>query len=194
MRENLDFITNGSIIDENVHSAFVYEEKVESLIYQHVAEYPDQPMFMFYSMQLVHSPWEIPDIYINRCEYPSAIEEYSSSTMAFRNQNYCGMVLMMDEAITNLTCAIEASGIANNTILIISGDNGGADKLYGNYFLNTHDKCINMTLVIGGSYPFRGNKMSLYRGGVSTTAIIHSPLLPDDAIGTRYYGQVHITG
>lgn len=90
---------------------------------------------------------------------------------------------MADEAIANLTCALAASELANNTILIISGDNGG----------EVHDDS-NSVFLQGNNYPLKGYKGMYYRGGVSNTALIHSPLLPSSSRGSTYSGLVHITG
>ena len=40
--------------------------------------------------------------------------------------NYSGMVVSMDEALGNLTSAIRAAGMWNNTLMVLFGDNGGA--------------------------------------------------------------------
>jgi hypothetical protein len=45
----------------------------------------------------------------------------------------------------------------------------------------------------GNSYPFKGHKGSVFRGGVSTTAIIHSTLLDERRRGTTFKGNMHIT-
>lgn len=87
-------------------------------------------MFLYYAMQLIHSPWTAPDIYLSRCvgngTAGSSDFLIDDDTIIREDvENYCGMNVMMDEAIANLTCVIEANGLANNTIMIISGDNGG---------------------------------------------------------------------
>lgn len=44
-------------------------------------------------------------------------------------QIFCALNIMMDEAIANLTCTLDEYGLSDNTILIISGDNGVAYEL-----------------------------------------------------------------
>lgn len=104
------------------------------------------------------------------------------------------MNVMMDEALSNLTCKTTLSfdshgvltsylsgtlakyGYSDNTVLIVAGDNGGEPSMKGN------------------SVPFKGHKNSTFRGGVSNTAIIHSKLIPEDYRGTSFNGMIHITG
>jgi arylsulfatase A-like enzyme len=70
----------------------------------------------------------------------------------------------------------ERARLRENTYLIISGDNGGEGTIPGN------------------AYPYRGQKGSYWRGGVSNTALIHSPMLSNSLRGKVYDGYFHITG
>ena len=48
--------------------------------------------------------------------------------------------------------------------------------------------------IVGNSYPLRGHKGSLYRGGLSSTLIIYSTtLLSESMRGKEYKGLMHIT-
>eukprot|EP00595_Chromulina_sp_UTEXLB2642_P002971 CAMPEP_0196767722 /NCGR_PEP_ID=MMETSP1095-20130614/41897_1 /TAXON_ID=96789 ORGANISM="Chromulina nebulosa, Strain UTEXLB2642" /NCGR_SAMPLE_ID=MMETSP1095 /ASSEMBLY_ACC=CAM_ASM_000446 /LENGTH=272 /DNA_ID=CAMNT_0042136311 /DNA_START=638 /DNA_END=1456 /DNA_ORIENTATION=+ len=97
--------------------------------------------------------------------------DYLSDVMG----NYCALNVMLDEAITNLTCTLESYGMADNTVLVIVSDNGGEVTVPGN------------------NYPFRGAKGSYTRGGVSVNGLIHSKYIPDSMKGQSYEGQVHVT-
>ena len=48
---------------------------------------------------------------------------------------------MLDEAIANLTCALNKNGMGDNTVMVIVSDNGGEKHIEGN------------------SHPFRGHKV-----------------------------------
>lgn len=181
LMENDQSVTKKSELDNSLHSAYLFQSKAEDAIKFHAENYPTTPMFLYYSFQLIHSPWTVPLKYLERCipqndgAYdPFDDDEGRSSDMLI--ENYCGMNVMVDEAIANLTCTLEKYGFNNNTVLIISGDNGGE------YHIN------------GNSFPFNGHKGSWNRGGISNNAIIHSKLLPNSRIGTTYDGVVHITG
>jgi arylsulfatase A-like enzyme len=55
----------------------------------------------------------------------------------------------MDESVRNITRTYEQLGILNDTLVILSTDNGGSPK------------------VGGSNYPLRGNKGNAFEGGVS---------------------------
>jgi len=168
--ENLKLMTD---VDTTMHNAYILETKAEAVITEHSRSYSDKPMFLYYAMQLVHYPYvEAPDIYKQRCVYPSSLDDDYREDVLY---NYCAMQVMLDEAIGNLTCTLESVGMADNTIIIIAGDNGAASETFGS------------------NYPFRGYKTSYYRGGVSNTAIMHSKLIPSSARGSTYSGQTHVT-
>jgi arylsulfatase A-like enzyme len=123
-------------------------------------------------MQLVHDQWTAPDRFLERCSYPNdSMSDYVQDV----EYQYCGMNLMLDEAIANLTCAMETYGFVDNTIMIVVSDNGGESTIQGN------------------NYPFRGSKGSTYRGGVTVQGFIHSKLISDNMKGQSYHGIVHIT-
>eukprot|EP01035_Chromulina_nebulosa_P017682 gene17682-23272_t len=171
LTENLNLVTNETETSDKYHTAYLFADKAQAVIEKHATEYPDKPMFFYYALQLIHSYWSAPSTYQDRCEYPTT----SDNDTNFELWNYCALNVMLDEVISNLTCVLKETGLSDNTILIISGDNGGNSEINGN------------------SYPFRGHKDTFFRGGVSNTAIINSPLLPDAARGLKYYGQVHIS-
>lgn len=159
-------------LDSTLHTSYLFQSKVEDVIKSHVNDYPNDPMFLFYALQLIHAPWSAPEVYLSRCQYPTG---FDSKSVADAEYNVCGMNLMLDEAIANLTCSLNTHGLAENTIMILASDNGGEGTISGN------------------SYPFKGHKGSYYRGGVSATAIVHSKMLPTSRRGTTYDGLVHVT-
>eukprot|EP01035_Chromulina_nebulosa_P020599 gene20599-26708_t len=171
LMENSTIVSNGDETSDKYHTAYLFADKAQAIIEKHATNYPDKPMFFYYALQLIHSYWSAPSTYQDRCEYPTT----SDNDTNFELWNYCALNVMLDEVISNLTCVLKETGLSDNTILIISGDNGGNSDIEGN------------------SYPFLGHKDTFFRGGISNTAIINSPLLPDAARGLKYYGQVHIT-
>lgn len=179
--ENNKVVTNKYERDINLHAGYLYQTKAEEIIKYHAKNHHNTPMFLYYSMQLVHSPWTAPIEYLQRCieRDDGAYDIYDDDndrTSDMLKENYCAMNVMADEAIANLTCALNKYGFGSNTILIISGDNGGESHM------------------TGSCYPFRGSKGSIMRGGISNHAIIHSSLIPEERKGESYDFDVHITG
>ena len=79
----------------------------------------DKPFFLFYSMMLTHCPFSpTPDS-------PEWMTD-STSVMTYKGQAgyFDDMVGYMDEMVGNINTKLEALGIADNTLVIFTGDNG----------------------------------------------------------------------
>ena len=92
------------------------------------------PFFLYLAMQDVHEPVSAPANYI---ALHADIDDGTRRT-------YAGMVSAMDSTIGNVTDALKAAKMWNNTVFVISNDNGG-------------------WLGYGGlNFPYRGDKTTLY--------------------------------
>ena len=169
--------TSNSQLSSEKHNVYIFEEKVEFLVEHHAEYHADTPMFLYYSLQLMQGSgsYSVPDTYTSRCEYPSA-EYIPDDAEQLVEYQYCGMSVMLDEAIANLTCTLEANGMKNNTLIVITSDNGGDAAIRGN------------------NYPFLGSKGDHYRGGLSVAALLHGTVIPESSRGSTYEGQAHVTG
>jgi len=165
-------VTNEAESDTSLHNAYLMQTKAEDVITTHVSDYPDTPLFFLYSLQLIHYPYEAPQRFLDRCQYPASPHDDTTQTDEY---NYCAMNLMLDEVVTNITCLLKEQDIYDDTLIVIMSDNGGAKFIDGN------------------NYPYRGSKGDLYRGGVKSTAIVHGSKVPTNKQGTSYSGQMHIT-
>jgi arylsulfatase A-like enzyme len=171
LRNGTTIETDPEILSPHLHNGYVLQSKAEEMIRMHMESGTSKPMFLYYAMQLVHGEWAAPSRFLERCSYPVLDDDYEGSV----EHTYCAMNVMLDEAIANLTCVLEAYGMSDNTLLMIVSDNGAASEIRG------------------ASYPFMGMKGAYFRGGVSVTAIIHSKLIPKSMRGESYYGEMHVT-
>jgi arylsulfatase A-like enzyme len=80
-------------------------------------------------------------------------------------QIYYASVDAIDAQVGRLLAKLDELGVADNTIIVFSSDNGPEDITIGNA---VHSG-------IGSPGPFRGRKRSLYEGGVRTPFIVRWP-------------------
>src|SRR5262245_18136245 len=98
-----------------------------------------------------HWPWEGPDDIAEsrRVTAPgSSITDFDGGTL----KTYASMVLTMDAAIGRMLSALERAGVAENTIVIFTSDNGGER--------------------FSDTWPFSGRKTELLEGGLRSPSII----------------------
>ncbi|MEM1069734.1 MAG: sulfatase-like hydrolase/transferase [Planctomycetota bacterium] len=74
-------------------------------------EYADQPFFFYYPMALVHSPF-VPT--------PDSADRQNKD----KQQNFADMVAYMDKLVGKLVDKTEELGIADRTLILVTGDNG----------------------------------------------------------------------
>lgn len=170
LHANLSLVTDDTEID--THSSALFQEKAIGAISNHVAWYnTSKPLFLYYAMQSVHAPLESP-----------GVDSYTTACAGIVNENrqiYCEMTMAMDAAIGAIFDAIESNGIANNTVVLVTSDNGGNPKYSG--FNN----------------PLRGTKTTNFEGGVRSSSFLwasnSSGIIPQEQLGTSWSGLMHIT-
>ncbi len=110
-----------------------------------------KPFFISLHFNAPHWPWEGPEDQAESQRLRGGLADFDGGSM----KTYAKMVLEMDAQIGRVVKAIEAAGVANNTIIIFTSDNGGER------FADT--------------WPFTGKKTELLEGGLRIPAIVHWP-------------------
>ena len=100
----------------------LFEEHVLDTISSHNAS---QPLFLFYAPHIVHTPLQMPRQFSDKFAFMAATDKPSHN-----RQYYHSMVNFADAAVKNITDALKAKGMWDDTLVIFSSDNGG--PIYGN--------------------------------------------------------------
>jgi arylsulfatase B len=130
----------------------------------HAARHGDAPLFLYAALHNTHAPLEAPQRFLDL--YPG---------VNFTAQRaYYAMVSAVDESIGNVTGALRAAGLWDNSLVVVMTDNGAP-------------------VTVGGSnYPLRGGKGSNWEGGVRVPAVVTGGLLPPARRGAVAPGLFHI--
>jgi len=125
----------------------------------------NKPFFLYFPTPIPHVALQLPEQAL--AKYDGAFEEspYVGDRGYFPHQTpraaYAGMVTLLDDYVGQMLATLEKHGIADNTLIIFTSDNGptfngGADSQF-----------------FESAKPFRGLKMDLYEGGIRAPFIAY---------------------
>lgn len=118
----------------------------------------DEPFFCYLSLNAPHGPYNLPEEYYNLYKDETRIDE--------TQKRFYGMITNIDDNFSKLLNKLETLGIAENTIVVFTTDNGTARGY------NVNDKTNE---VFGYNAGMRGKKGSEYDGGHRVPFIIRWP-------------------
>jgi arylsulfatase A-like enzyme len=116
-----------------------------------------RPFFLNYWAFSVHAPFDAKK---------ALVEEYTRKVDPKNPQRcpvYAAMVKSLDDAVGTLIKTLEEEGLAENTIVIFTSDNGG----------NMYDRVDGITPT--SNAPLRGGKATLYEGGTREPLVVVWP-------------------
>lgn len=144
-----------------------------------IAEHRNGPFLAYLSFYSVHTPLMGPDALVDKYRRKAATlaadqhsgDEFADEEQVFGDeprqvrilQNhavYAAMVEAMDAAVGKVLAQLDASGVADNTIVIFTSDNGGLSTSEGSPTSNL---------------PLRGGKGWVYEGGIREPWIVRYP-------------------
>jgi arylsulfatase A len=111
----------------------------------------DRPFFLMFASHEPHEPIATADEYW---------KVYQNKGLSLKEELYYGNVSQLDAACGKLFDYLEQKGIANDTLIIFTSDNGPE------YRAETS---------AGSAGPYRGKKLSVYEGGIRVPGIIYWP-------------------
>lgn len=145
------------------YNAFRFTAAATGAILAHNAS--AAPLFLYVALQNTHAPIEADASF-------SAL--YPHETYKTR-RDFSGMLSAVDSSVANITAALKAAGMWDDTLLLWVSDNG-------------------TPVPDGGSnWPLRGSKGSNWEGGVRVPALVSGGLLPRAMAGRNLSGLVHVS-
>ena len=122
-------------------------------------EYAADPFLLYFPYYTVHTPIE------SRADDLARFEDRVDSSKRHRDPAYAGMLAALDRSVGRLRAKLEKLGIADRTVIVFTGDNGGLDRK------GPDGRMGNPT----ENAPLRAGKGSAYEGGVRTPTLYYWP-------------------
>ena len=139
-----DWYRNDRPADEEGYSTHLLAKEACRVI---ASKPDDKPLFLYVPFNGIHAPHQVPE------EYKKPYRELPEP-----RRSIAGMLAAVDEAIGQINDALNAEGLAHNTLIIFSSDNGGPNP--GRATINA---------------PLRAGKGTIYEGGVRVCAFATWP-------------------
>lgn len=112
-----------------------------------------KPFFMYYAPNIPHYPYQGSKVWL---------DYYNGKGVAYPRNLYAAFLSTLDDNIGALISALESLGLKENTIIVFQSDNGYSNEQ------RAHGGG-------GSSGSYRGNKASLFEGGIRVPAAISWP-------------------
>ena len=136
-----DWYRNGeAIIEEGYSTHLIAREACRTI----ESSDHSKPLFLYVPFNGVHSPYQVPEQYL---------QPYAH--MSGDRQKIAGMLAAIDEAVGQITQSLTKAGMIENTLIIVSSDNGAPPP--------------------GNNFPLRDFKATIYEGGIRGVAFANWP-------------------
>lgn len=158
----VDFWKNDDVDPRNgTYDAYHYRNDLTDIFNNHDTQ---DPFFLYLPLHNVHDPIEAPQEWL---------DVYPANSTCDKRRTYQAMVSVADNVTGHVVELLKKKAMWDNTLMVVSADNGGAP-------------CE------GSNYPLKGSKMTFFEGGVRALAFAGGGLIPDNMKGKSTDGFIHI--
>ena len=181
--ENRSDATDSAI---GIYSTDLYIAKAKSLVAKHAAERPDTPFFLFLAINTIHGSGRSDDslkekspLHVPGGPYPESGVEWPLSPEPLETRNtwidpefrglgasaarYATAIKRLDDGVGDLLDLLDRLGIARDTMVVFTSDNGPADE-YG-----------ADPRTFGSAGALDGLKRDVFEGGMRVPAAVRWP-------------------
>jgi len=107
---------NGKVLKEERYLTDAIARESLAFMQNHVRQQPEDPFFVYASFNAPHTPFQATREYYDRFDH-----------ITDENRRvYCAMIAQLDDAVGEILAGLEDLGIADDTLIFFTSDNGGA--------------------------------------------------------------------